>query len=99
MINDSCWLIILFIFAIIFYYSNQNSNQYLINEGFRNSKIYLGDSPIKPHDFLNLNDIPFASNSIYEIGRILYPNNNNNNNRGYYSNYSNYYPGYYSSYI
>ena len=94
MINDSCWLIILFIVAIIFYCSNQNNNQYLINEGFRNSKVYLGASPIKTHDLLNLNDMNFASTSIYEVGKIDY---NHNLYNGYYSDYySGYYPGYYS---
>lgn len=98
MINDSCWLIILFIVAIIFYCSNQNNNQYLINEGFRNSKVYLGASPIKTNDILNLNDMNFASHSIYEVGRIDYPNNSAY--RGYYQDYyQDYYPGYYSGNI
>jgi len=35
----------------------------------------------------------FALNSIYEIGKIDYPNNNRGNFPGYYSGY---YAGYYS---
>lgn len=92
MIDDSYWLIILLIFAVIFYFSNQNDNQYLINEGFRNSKVYLGASPIKTNDILDLNNMNFASNSTYEVGKIDYPNNRGNF-PGYYSGY---YAGYYS---
>ena len=86
MFKNLHWLIILLIFALFFYYSNKTSNQYLISEGFKNSKVYLGDSPIKAKDILNLNNINFASTSIYEVGKIDYP-------------YNNYYQGYYSSYI
>ena len=86
MFKDLHWLIILLLFALFFYYSNKNNNQYLISEGFKNSKVYLGDSPIKTNDILNLNDMKFTSSSVYEVGKIDYP-------------YNNYYQGYYSSYI
>ena len=67
----------------------------MINEGFKNSPIYLGGSPIKANDIINMNNIPFASTSVYEIGRIDYPRSN----KGYYDNYYNgYYTGYYDNY-
>lgn len=97
MINDSCWLMILLIFAIIFYYSNKNNNQNLINEGFRDSKVYFGVTPIKRNNFIHMNNNDFGSHSIYEVGRIEFPNNIYN---GEYPNYyPNYYSGYYSGYI
>ena len=72
MFKDSYWLIILLIFAFFFYYSNKSNNQYLISEGYKNSKIYFVNRPIKIND----NDKNFASHSIYEVGKINYPNNN-----------------------
>lgn len=97
MFKDLYWLSILLIFAIIFYYSNKNPNQYLISEGFKDSPVYLIDNPIKTNDIINMNNIPFASTSIYEIGKIDYPSSDY---KGYYQNYyPQYYPGYYSGYI
>ena len=96
--QDLCWLLILLIFAIIFYYSNKNNNEYLIKEGFRNSRVYLGDSPIKNNDFLYMNNNDFGSHSIYEVGKIEYPNNNSYQTK-YPNYYSSYYADYYSSYI
>lgn len=97
MIKDLNWLIILLIFALFFYYSNKNANQYLISEGFKDSKVFIGASPIKTHELINLNDMSFASHSIYEVGKINYPSSSYS---GYYQNYyPGYYSGYYSSYI
>ena len=108
MFKDSHWLIILLIFAIIFYYSNKNTNKYLIedtfgliNEGFKNSRVYLGETPIKAHHIINMNNIPFGSTSLYEIGEIEYPGTIK---KGYYNDYYNgyykdYYQDYYSGYI
>jgi len=104
MFKDLYWLIILLIFALFFYYSNKNSNQYLIeytsgsiNEGFKNSPVYLRYSPIKTNEIININNIPFASTSVYEIGKIDYPEINNT---GYYNGYyKGYYQDYYSGYI
>lgn len=90
MFKDSYWLIILFIFAIIFYYSN-NKNIY---EGYKNSNVFMGISPIdkKNNQMINNN---FGSHSIYEVGKIK----NQKNVSGYYDTYySDYYPGYYSNY-
>jgi hypothetical protein len=77
MFKDLYWLIILLIFALFFYYSNKNNKQYSIHEGFKNSKVYLRGSPIKTktNDILNVNEINFASGSIYEVGKIDYPYN------------------------
>lgn len=98
MIKDLYWLIILLIFAVFFYYSNKNNNQYLISEGFKNSRVYIGPEPglMPANELINLNDIDFASHSIYEVGKINYNNNNNDSNKG--GPYQNYYSGYFSNY-
>lgn len=96
MINNSCWLIILLIFVIIFYYSNKN-NEYLINEGFRDSRVYLGNSPIKTNKLLNLNTTNFGADSIYEVGRIDYTRDIYQPK--YQGVYQGVYQDYYSSYI
>lgn len=99
--NDYLYLlIILFIFVIILYYSNRNNDQYLIDEGFGNSKVYIGHNPIKTNRFF-YNNNNFGSNSIYEVGKIEIPNHNYNEASlpHYYSDYySNYYTDYYSNY-
>ena len=92
MIKDLYWLIILFILAMFFYYSNKNSSQYLINEGFKNSKVYIGYSPIKANNILSMDNAKFGSNSIYEVGKIVTPDN-----KRYKPRLLDYYPGNYEN--
>lgn len=97
MFKDLYWLIILLIFALIFNYSNKNNSQYLINEGFKNSQVYIGNSPIKTNKLLNLNTTNFGADSIYEVGRIDYTRDINQPK--YQGVYQGVYQDYYSSYI
>lgn len=94
MFKDFNWVVILLIFGLIFYYSNKTCY-----EGYRNSRVYIGSCPIKPNNFLFLNDTDFGSHSIYELGKIIKPNMRNKylgNYSGAYSGaYQNSYPGYY----
>lgn len=90
MIKNLYWLIILLIFVVFFYYSNKNNN---ISEGFKNSKVYIGPQPksFKINKLINLNDVTFGSHSIYELGKIEYPNSEHNKHNIYQNYYSEYF--------
>jgi hypothetical protein len=61
----------------------------LISEGFKNSKVYIGpqSGSFKINQLINLNDVTFGSHSIYELGKIEYPNSEHNVNKNYYPEY------------
>ena len=86
--KDLYWLIILFILGLLIFYSNKNINTIIHSkEGYRNSIIHIGESPITSKHLLNSNEMPFGLLSGYEVGKINIPtglNNNNINYSGYY---------------
>lgn len=90
--------LILALIAIYFccyeYYS------YNIIEGYKNAKVYVGESPLPRQGLIFMNNDNFAMNSIYEVGTIKIPYNSETVSYfdgAYEDNYSGYYPGYYSS--
>jgi hypothetical protein len=85
MIKNLYWYIILALIALYFFYNYQNVNYV---EGYRNAKVYVGESPMPRQGLLFMNNDDFAMNSIYEVGTIRMPHNND---------YTGYYPGYYSN--
>jgi hypothetical protein len=94
--------LILALIAIYFccyqYYSYQYYS-YNVIEGYRNAKVYVGESPISRHNLIFMNDDKFAINSIYEVGTVKIPYNSKTVSYfdgAYENNYSGYYPGYYS---
>ena len=85
MIKNLYWYIILASIAFYFLYSFQNVNYV---EGYKNAKVYVGESPMPRQGLIFMNNEDFAINSIYEVGTIRIPHNNA---------ITSYYPGYYSN--
>jgi hypothetical protein len=68
MIKNLYWYIILALVAFYFFYNNQNI-KYV--EGYRNTKVYIGNIPMERKPNLMENDTIFGSNSIFETGLII----------------------------
>ena len=87
--------LILALIAIYFYCYEFHSCSFV--EGYRNTKVYIGESPIPRNQILFMSDKNFGSDSIYEIGKIKNPYEVNENNI-YNSSFGNVYGSSYSSY-
>jgi hypothetical protein len=86
MFKDLHWIIILFIFALIIFYSNKNKP---LIENYKNSIVKIGGGEIQAAHFFNSDEFPFGLLSTYEIGRVYNPGTK----KGNYSD--TYYGGYY----
>jgi len=97
MIKNLYLYIILALVAIYFLYSYQNVNYV---EGYRNARVYVGESPMPRQGLIFINNDNFGMHSIYEVGTIKMPYNSQTVSYfdgAYERNYPGYYPGYYSN--
>ncbi len=98
MIKNLYWYLILALVALYFYCYKYHSCSFV--EGYRNAKVYVGESPMPRQSLIFMNDDNFGINSIYEVGTIKTPYNSppvSYFDGAYERNYPGYYPGYYSN--
>ena len=94
MIKNLYMYIILALIAIYFYcYKYHNCN---FTEGYKNAKVYIGESPMPRNNLLFMNDDDFGWHSIYEFGKLGNPAKNSEYKGMYNLSYAGYYPGYYN---
>lgn len=93
MIKNLYFYVFLGLIALYFFYIQSNYNYV---EGYRNAKVYVGESPGPRQSLIFMNDDTFGINSIYEVGTIKMPYDKNS--IGYYNSYQDSYPGYYPGY-
>jgi hypothetical protein len=70
MIKNLYWYIILALLAFYFFNNYQNVNYV---EGYRNTKVYIGNVPMVSEPNFMENDTNFGSHSIFETGQIIRP--------------------------
>ena len=93
MIKNLYLYIILALVALYFFYNYQNVNYV---EGYRNAKVYVGESSMPRQHLIFMNDDNFGINNIYEVGTIKTPYDKTSID--YYNSYQDSYPGYYPGY-
>lgn len=92
--------LLVFLALLLLYIIYNRYEQLNFKEGYRNAKVYIGESPIPRNNILFMNnDDTFGWHSIYEAGKIRNPQEqSNNNNNIYNSSYSDVYEDSYASY-
>jgi hypothetical protein len=70
MIKD-LYLYLFLAFLIFYFYYIYKRENYV--EGYRDAKVYIGESDIPRNNLLFMNDKSFGWHTIYEVGKIDYP--------------------------